>query len=194
MVVKWAHKFLSKELSLYVVFPLIRRAQLREGGKTPFGLHLNFPEQMVWERMPWKSTYLLPQWFPPFLPLKISVENWFCGGEVVGGGCRRAAEEPEHRLNQCQAIQSSPQSPPEGLSPEHPSSIPKARPQALGLAQAPEPEASLQFNLDSRRPHSTGQVSYLPFELSFSLHPWDHGGDRVRKYDGKAVYHLCCFL
>lgn len=41
--------------------------------------------------MPRKSTYLLPQPFPLFLSLKSSVENWFCGREVEGGGGRGAA-------------------------------------------------------------------------------------------------------
>lgn len=57
------------------------------GKHSPFGPHLNFPEQMVWGRMSWKRIPWLPQPFPPpSLSLNGSVESWFCGCGVVGGG------------------------------------------------------------------------------------------------------------
>lgn len=66
-------------------------------GNSPFGPHLNFPEQMVWDSRPWESTHLLPQPFPPLLPLKSNVENWVCGWEVGVAVVGECAPEPASR-------------------------------------------------------------------------------------------------
>lgn len=50
--------------------------------------------------------------FPPFLSLKSSVENWFCGCEVVGDGRRRGCRRWSTAQKYCQFILFAPRSSP----------------------------------------------------------------------------------